>query len=177
MVRPSIDPMLTTRPGSAELAAARNSGRHRTVSSNRALTLTFQSLSNASSGYSSSGAPQVAPALFTRMCSRSSRAPMTSISRSMPSAPARLEGTEMHSPNADSSAALASHSAALRAVMYPRQPARTSPDAIHAPIPLAPPVTTATLPLTENSDEMPPSPEVSSLALIKAPSPPMPDKG
>ena len=53
----------------------------------------------------------------------------------------------MHSPNADSSAALASHSAALRAVMYTRHPARTSPDAIIAPIPLDPPVTTATLPL------------------------------
>ena len=83
----------------------------------------------------------------------------------------------MHSPNADSSAALASHSAFLRAVMYTRHPARTSPDAIIAPIPLDPPVTTATLPFTENSDDMPPSPEVSSLALIKAPSPPMPDTG
>ena len=34
--------------------------------------------------------------------------------------------------------------------MYTRHPACTSPDAIIAPIPLDPPVTTATLPLTEN---------------------------
>jgi hypothetical protein len=51
--------------------------------------------------------------------------------------------------------------------MYTRHPARTSPDAIIAPMPLDPPVTTATLPLTENSDE------ISSLALINAPSPPI----
>jgi hypothetical protein len=62
----------------------------------------------------------------------------------------------MHSPNADSSAALASHSPDLRAVMYTLHPARTSPEAIIAPMPLDPPVTTATLPRTENSEEMSP---------------------
>jgi hypothetical protein len=50
MLRPSMEPTLITRAGSSAVAAARSSGSVRTVSANNALTLTFQSLSNASSG-------------------------------------------------------------------------------------------------------------------------------
>jgi hypothetical protein len=50
--------------------------------------------------------------------------------------------------------------------MYTLHPARTSPEAIISPMPLDPPVTTATLPRTENNEEMSPSGEVSPLAVI-----------
>ena len=57
----------------------------------------------------------------------------------------------MHSPNSDSSAAVASQASFLRAVMYTRQPCAHQPAvAIIAPMPRDPPVTTATLPATPN---------------------------
>ena len=69
--RPSIDPMLMTRAGSSAVAADDSWGSSARVRKNGAFTLVAYNLSHAPSGYSASGAPHVAPALFTRMWSRS----------------------------------------------------------------------------------------------------------
>src|SRR5215472_12699313 len=118
---PSMEPMLITRAGSAGLAAARSSGSERTVSSNSALMFTFQSLSKASSGYSSSGAPHVAPALLTRTSSWSSRSLMKRISSSTPPGAARFNEIEMQSPKKDSSAPYASQASFFRALIQTQQ--------------------------------------------------------
>ena len=57
----------------------------------------------------------------------------------------------MHVPDADSSFAAASHASAFRADTYTFAPPSTNPRAIISPMPRDPPVTTTTLPLTENS--------------------------
>ena len=59
----------------------------------------------------------------------------------------------MHSPNSPRRSATVSHTSALREEMYTRTPERTRPSAIMRPMPLLPPVTSATLPVTEKSDE------------------------
>ena len=68
----------------------------------------------------------------------------------MPSTVDMSFGMPMHSPASDSSAAVCRHTSACRAVMYVRTPRRTSPSAIIRPMPLLPPVTTATRPSRSN---------------------------
>jgi hypothetical protein len=61
-------------------------------------------------------------------------------------------------PLFESAAATSSQASRLRDEMYTRAPASTKPRAILSPIPLEPPVTTATLPSIENrSFKTPPS--------------------
>ena len=90
--------MLITRAGSSVVAAARSSGSNRTVRKNGPFRLMSITLSQPDSGNSSSGAPQAAPALLTRMSSFSSRSRKSAQKRSTPSTDARSLGSEMHSP-------------------------------------------------------------------------------
>src|SRR5690349_21176381 len=109
--------MLMMRAGSLSLAALRSCGSSSRVRWNGALTLTDHSLSNAESGYSSIGAPQVAPALLMSTFSAGSRSAMADASVAQPASSDTSTGSEMHSPFSDSSAAVASQTSALRAVM------------------------------------------------------------
>ena len=63
---PSTDATLITLAGSSALAAARNRPSSSWVRKNGPLTLVSITLSQPCTGNSSSGAPQLAPALFTR---------------------------------------------------------------------------------------------------------------
>src|SRR5882672_7965709 len=90
-----------------------------------ALTLVASTLSHASSGYSSSGAPHVAPALLTRMCSFDSRSAIAAASRSLPALVERSAGMEIHGPIAPSCSAAASQTSALRDEMYTVAPDET----------------------------------------------------
>jgi len=72
---------------------------------------------NALAGYSSSGWPQVVPALLTRMCSRSSRSATSPARYSGPSGRARSAGSATHSPNGASRATVASQASCLRELM------------------------------------------------------------
>jgi hypothetical protein len=113
-------------------------------------------LSHAAPGYSSSAAPQFAPALLTSTCTVSSRSPTASASPTHPASDDRSAGTATHSPapTADSSVAARSHASAFRELTYTRAPPSTSPRAIINPIPRLPPVTTAVFPATENRSSM-----------------------
>src|SRR5271154_2885872 len=71
---PSIEAMLITLAGRFTLAALRNAGAMAWVRKNGVLALRSRTLSQPDSGNSSKGAPQAAPALFTRMSSLGSRA-------------------------------------------------------------------------------------------------------
>ncbi len=62
-----------TRAGSPGWAAFSSRGRQARVRWNTDLTFSASTLSHAASGYSANGAPQLAPALLTRMCSAGSR--------------------------------------------------------------------------------------------------------
>ena len=111
---PLTEAMLMTREGSSAVAAARSRGSSFWV--RKKIDLTFRStvLSQPSSGYSSMGAPQVAPALFTSTSSRLSRS-LTALARpSMPAMPPRSKGSEMQVPYSDSSSATRSQTSALR---------------------------------------------------------------
>src|SRR5271168_852295 len=95
------------------------------------------------------GAPQVAPALLTRMSSASTRAAISSARRRHSGSLDRSAGIPMHVPLAVSSAATSATASALRDEMYTVAPASTKPSAIILPIPRVPPVTSAVLPATE----------------------------
>ena len=60
------------------------------------------------------GAPQVAPALFTRMCNAGSRSANAAASAWQPASVAQSAGRLWHSPTLASSAATSSHTSALR---------------------------------------------------------------
>jgi hypothetical protein len=77
---------------------------------------TYKSLVNAASGYSSRGAPQVAPELLTRTLRTSSRCPISLARRRHSSYLLRSPAMAMHLPGplAESSAAVASHALASR---------------------------------------------------------------
>src|SRR5438445_6343188 len=141
--------MLMTRAGSPGPAARSRSGRQARVRWKTPFTFKASTLSHAASGYSASGAPQLAPALLTRTWSAVSRRARAS---ARPRAPASVEqsaGSETHVPCRDSSAATWSHTSALREEMYTFAPASTKPRAIMSPMPREPPVTRATLPSME----------------------------
>jgi hypothetical protein len=107
-------PTLITRAGSSAVPAASSSGRNARTRKNGALRLRATSLSQADSGYSPSGAPQAAPALLTRMCTRGSDWPTTSASRRHSASVDRSAGTEITGPDPDSSSTAACPASALR---------------------------------------------------------------
>src|SRR3954452_9907638 len=144
-------PTLTTRAGSSSVPASSSSGRKARVRKNGALRFRSSTLSHAEAGNSASGAPHVAPALLTRMCSSSSCSPTSAASARQASSVDRSAWTKRTVPNAESSARACSPSSGLRALRYTRAPACSSPRAIISPIPRVPPVTTATLPVRSNS--------------------------
>ena len=84
---------------------------------NTPFTLRSSTRFQAASSNSSSGAPQVAPALFTRMCSAGSRSAIWPASVRQASSVERLAGMASHGPIVDSSAATFSHTSALREEM------------------------------------------------------------
>jgi hypothetical protein len=110
-------PTLMTRAGSSAVAAASSSGRNARTRKNGAFRLRLTSLSQADSGYCSSGAPQAAPALLTRMCTRDSDWPTTSASRRHSASVDRSAGTETTRPNGDSSATASCPASGLRELM------------------------------------------------------------
>src|SRR3954452_10383965 len=144
-------PTLTTRAGSSSVPASSSSGRKARVRKNGALRFRSSTLSHAEAGNSASGAPHVAPALLTRMCSSSSCSPTSAASARQASSVDRSAWTKRTVPNAESSARACSPSSGLRALRYTRAPACSSPRAIISPMPRVPPVTTATLPVRSNS--------------------------
>ena len=83
-----------------------------------------------STGNSSSFAPQLAPALLTRMSSDSHLSATAVASASQPSGVDRSAGIASHGPRAASWAAAAVTCSTLRAEMITRQPASSSPPAI-----------------------------------------------
>ena len=111
---PSIEPMFTTRAGSSSVAAARSWGSSARVRWNTPFTLMANSLSKAASGYSSSGAPQVAPALLTRRWMRSSRSAISAARARQPASVDRSAAMPMQVPRSDSSAATRAQASALR---------------------------------------------------------------
>ena len=76
-------------------------------------------------GYSASGAPQLAPALLTRMSRRDSRAATAAASASQPAWVPQSPGIDTHVPWRESSAAIWSHASFLRDDTYTLAPAST----------------------------------------------------
>ncbi|ALE77835.1 hypothetical protein WY02_04565 [Pseudonocardia sp. AL041005-10] len=103
-------PMLITRAGSSADPAASSSGRNARVRKNGAFRLRSSTLSQACAGNSSSGAPQVAPALLTSRCTRSSRSPTSAASRTHSSSDERSAAM----PVPPISAAVSAQASALR---------------------------------------------------------------
>ena len=93
-----MDPMLITRAGAPSAAALRSRGRSFWVRKKTPLTLVSITLSQPTSGKDSMGAPQAAPALFTRMSSLSSFAARRAARDSMPLICERSAGREMQVP-------------------------------------------------------------------------------
>ena len=107
-------------------------------------------LSQPDSGNSSSGAPQFAPALFTRMCSAGSRLVISRTTRGDTLARAEVGRNRRCTRRTFASSASAClQASALREQMYVRTPFSTKPRAIIRPMPRVPPVTRATFPFTE----------------------------
>src|SRR5574343_226100 len=114
-------------------------------------TLRFMTLSQASSGWSSAGAPQVAPALLTRMSIWPRRSIVSATTRCASSglaASAAIQRASM--PRACRWAVASSRSAALREVSMILAPASPRASAICRPRPREPPVTRATWPVRSN---------------------------
>src|SRR5690606_21536392 len=103
--RPSIDPTLMIRDGLSGLAATRNRGNNACVRANTDVTLSPRTLSNPEAGNSSTGAPQIAPALLTSTSTRSKVRVTNSVRSAIPSAVLRSAGCATTSPTPDSSAA------------------------------------------------------------------------
>src|SRR5579871_4737725 len=148
---PSIEPMLITRAGSSRLAAARSGPSNAAVRWKVPSTFVCTTRSQPEAGNSSSGAPQVVPALFTRMFSFPKRAVVASASAAAPSGVETSPGIPSQSPSSASSRAASATGPSLREEMITRAPACTSPRAIMKPIPREPPVTSAVFPETSKS--------------------------
>jgi hypothetical protein len=82
-----------------------------------ALTFRASTLSQASSGYSARGAPQLAPALLTSTCSSDSRSASAAASPSLPAWLERSAGSARQVPDLESSAATWLQASALREEM------------------------------------------------------------
>mmetsp|Transcript_14436 Transcript_14436/g.45478 ORF Transcript_14436/g.45478 Transcript_14436/m.45478 type:complete len:201 (-) Transcript_14436:277-879(-) len=118
----ATEAMLTTRAGSPGRPAAASSFASFCVRLKTPRTFRSKMRGHALSGYSSNLPPQVAPALFTRMCNRSSRLAMKSAAAWHPAASLRSEAKGTTSPpealaSSLSSAAQASQESSLREVM------------------------------------------------------------
>src|SRR5437763_8022450 len=122
------------------------------LSRNSERTFRFITLSHASIGWSSVGAPQVAPALFTRMSTRPSLLIVSSASR-LTSSSLELSAA-IHSalmPRPARCAWAFSRSGALREEITTRAPCSPSASAICSPRPREPPVIRAFLPVRSNA--------------------------
>src|SRR5271165_6752028 len=142
--------MLITREGSRADAAARSAGSSATVRLKMPSTFVCRTFSQPFSGNSSSGAPQVAPALLTRMSRVGNRSRVSVASSTAAPGSDTSPGIASHSPSSASSRAAALTSSCLREETITLAPASTRPRAIISPIPREPPVTRAVLPATSN---------------------------
>jgi hypothetical protein len=147
--RPAIDAMLMMRPllfGIIHALATPCANR------NRLRTLRSITLSQASSGCVSAGAPQVAPALLIRMSMRPMRRIVSSTTFWICAGSLASAATQRVSMPRDCRCAEASsRSPALREVSSTFAPASPSASAICSPRPREPPVTSAVLPLRSKS--------------------------
>ena len=143
--RPAIEATLMMRPDLRGIMLRRATSW---LITNRLRMFRSITLSQASTGWSSAGAPQVAPALFTRMSILPSLAIVCS---TMPRACASSDASAaIHCasmPRAFRCATASSRSAALRELSMSVAPASPSASAICKPSPRDPPVTSATWPL------------------------------
>ena len=129
----SMLPTLMTRAGSSWVPARASASTNAWTSQNGDLRLRSITLSHAESGKVANGSPQVAPALLTRMSSRSVSARTSSARRRHSSCRDRSAGIARTSPNGASSAAACVQAAALRELMTTRAPACSrSPGHHHA---------------------------------------------
>src|SRR6516162_3742018 len=151
-------PMLMTRAGSSGVPAASSSGKNARVRKKGAFRSRSTTLSQAAAGNSSSGAPQVAPALLTSTFTAGSRWPTSPASRRHSASVDRSAGMATICPYWVSSRSAAAQASALRELMYTRAPASSSPRAIISPIPRLPPVTTAVFPDGSNKSMIAPMP-------------------
>src|SRR4051794_7504330 len=148
-MRPAIEAMLMTRPQRAGIIDLRPMC---CVSTNTPVRLRFTSLSQASSGCSSAGAPQVAPALFTRMSMRLSLASTASAIGAIASRLPRSHTQASQSMLRVRRCATASSSSFfLRALMAMVAPISPSASASCSPSPREPPVTSARRPFRSSS--------------------------
>src|SRR5471030_346126 len=112
----------------------------------------FITLSHASTGWSSAGAPQLAPALLTRMSMWPSRASAASTSAVTCSSRDRSAATAWAvTPCSARKPRASSRSACLREEITTWAPCSPSARAICKPRPREPPVTSAVLPASENN--------------------------
>ena len=149
--RPSMEPTLMTLLGSSAEPAASSSGRKNLVVWKTPCTLRLSTRSHEAVSCSSSGAPQVAPALLTSTSTRGCAAATAVANVRAPSSFERSATMPEHVPKAESSATAPSTASALREATTTVAPAATKPPAIIRPIPRVPPVTTMVFPSTENS--------------------------
>src|SRR5216683_7271672 len=147
--RPATEEMLTTFPERFGIMQRRPTSW---VRKNTAFTLRFITLFQPSAGYSSAGAPQVAPALFTKMSTvpnfASTRSTMLGMVSNFERSPATVSTSYPCLPRW---AAASSSSPCLRAVMASFAPISPSASAICKPSPREPPVINATLPSMSKS--------------------------
>src|SRR3954471_6192981 len=148
-MRPAIEAMLMTRPQRAGIIDLRPMC---CVSTNTPVRLRFTSLSQASSGCSSAGAPQVAPALFTRM---SMRLNLASTASAIGAIASRLPMSQTHASHSmlrvRRCATASSSSFCLRALIAIVAPISPSASASCSPSPREPPVTSACRPFRSSS--------------------------
>lgn len=128
-------------------------GPNRCPSRNGAVRFTAIVASHSASDIDPSGGRRLIPAQFTRMSgSPNNPAALSAIHRTESRA-ARSPATQPAThPSADMRSAVPASVAAVLATSTTRAPARPSAPAIAAPMPELPPVTTATLPSSENSE-------------------------
>src|SRR5512134_63863 len=141
---PAIEATLITRPERRGTIEARPIA---CVSRNTARMFRFITLSHASGGCSSAGAPQVAPALLTRMSTWPRRAIDSSARRATCDGSEESAAIQLAEPSFDSRSTAASSSSALRADTTTRAPISMNPSAICSPSPREPPVTSAVRPV------------------------------
>src|SRR5579872_6926862 len=128
-------------------------GPKRCPSRNGAVRFTAIVTSQSASDSDASGGRRLTPAQFTRMSGSPNNPAASSAIDRTDSRTARSPCTQLTvHPSADMRPAVLASVAAVRATSTTRAPARPSAPAIAAPMPELPPVTTATLPSSENSE-------------------------
>src|SRR3954451_22231548 len=148
-IRPAIEAILITRPQRAGIIDLRPMCW---VSTKTPVRLRFTSLSQASSGCSSAGAPPGAPALFTRV---SMRLNLASTASAIGAVASRLPRSHTHASQSmlrvRRCATASSSSFFLRALMAMVAPISPSASASCSPSPREPPVTSARRPFKSSS--------------------------